>query len=112
MLLAFRKYLDQRSYAECVHHGNAFDICLRPHKKFDRAIIPTQYGRDAILRVIAPLVKKSGMIHFYTFKKWHQVPVLIEEYEKKGFCVNFFRSCGNVAPGVSRWVFDLIKSDP
>ena len=96
----------------CIINGNAFDICLRPHKKFDRVIIPTPYGRDAILQVIAPLVKKSGMIHFYTFKKWHQVPVLIEEYEKKGFCVNFFRSCGDVAPGVSRWVFDLIKSDP
>jgi tRNA (guanine37-N1)-methyltransferase len=96
----------------CIINGNAFDICLRPHKKFDRAIIPTPYGRDAILRVIAPLVKKWGMIHFYTFKKRHQVPVLIEEYETKGFHVNFFRSCGNVAPGVSRWVFDLIKSDP
>ena len=96
----------------CIINGNAFDICLRPHKKFDRAIIPTPYGGDAILRVIAPLVKKCGMIHFYTFKKRHQVPVLIEEYEKEGFHVNFFRSCGNVAPRVSRWVFDLIKSGP
>jgi tRNA (guanine37-N1)-methyltransferase len=93
----------------CIINGNAFDTFPVASEKFDRAIIPTPYGMDPILDVTAPLVKKNGMIHFYTFKNRHQVPWLIEEYETKGLGVLFFRSCGNVAPGVSRWVFDLRK---
>lgn len=93
----------------CIINGNAFDTCPVTSEKFDRAIIPTPYGMDPILDVTAPLVKKNGMIHFYTFKNRHQVPLLVEEYETKGLGVLFFRSCGNVAPGVSRWVFDLRK---
>jgi len=34
---------------------------------------------------------------------------LIEKYRKMGLKVEFYRRTGNVAPGVSRWVFDLIK---
>jgi tRNA (guanine37-N1)-methyltransferase len=93
----------------CIINGNAFDICHIAYNVFDRAIIPMPYGMDPILDVIAPLVKKNGMIHFYTFKNRHQIPLLLGGFENKGLCVNFFRPCGNVAPGVSRWVFDLIK---
>jgi tRNA (guanine37-N1)-methyltransferase len=78
--------------------------------KFDRAIIPTPYGMDQILDVLLPLVKKGGMIHFYTFKKKDQIDGLIAKYENTGLEVEFYRSCGNVAPGVCRWVFDLVKS--
>lgn len=77
--------------------------------KFDRAIIPTPYGMDQILDDLLSLVKKGGMIHFYTFKKRHQIDDLIAKYENTGLEVEFYRSCGNVAPGVSRWVFDLVK---
>jgi tRNA (guanine37-N1)-methyltransferase len=77
--------------------------------KFDRAIIPTPYGMDHILDVLLPLVKKGGTIHFYTFKKKHQIDGLIAKYENAGLKVEFYRSCGNVAPNVSRWVFDLVK---
>jgi tRNA (guanine37-N1)-methyltransferase len=77
--------------------------------KFDRAIIPTPYGLDRILDVLSPLVKKGGTIHLYTFKKWHQIDLLIEKYETSGLRVEFHRRCGNVAPAVSRWVFDLVK---
>jgi tRNA (guanine37-N1)-methyltransferase len=95
----------------CIINGNAFTMCFRRFFQFDRAIIPTPYGMDAILDVIGPLVKKRGMIHFYTFKTRQQVSMLIEEYEKKGLGVKFFRQCGNVAPGVYRWVFDLFRMD-
>lgn len=78
--------------------------------KFDRAIIPTPYGMDQILDVLLPLVKKEGMIHFYTFKKKEQIDGLIAKYETMGLKAEFYRSCGNVAPCVSRWVFDLVKS--
>ena len=77
--------------------------------KFDRAIIPTPYGMDQALDILSPLVKKGGAIHFYTFKKKHQIDGLIAKYENAGLKVEFYRSCGNVAPCVCRWVFDLVK---
>ena len=80
-----------------------------PKNGFDRAIVPTPYGMDCFLGEVSGHVRKGGSIHFYTFKTESQIPGLIEEYRKMGFDVEFYRRCGNVAPGVSRWVFDLIK---
>ncbi|HWR24816.1 MAG TPA: class I SAM-dependent methyltransferase family protein [Methanosarcina sp.] len=76
---------------------------------FDRAIVPTPYGMDHFLGGISKLVKRGGYIHFYTFKAEAQLPGIIKEYEKMGFEVEFYRRSGNIAPGISRWVFDLIK---
>ncbi len=80
-----------------------------PENGFDRAIVPTPYGMDHFLCEISKLVRKEGNIHFYTFKAESQIPGLINEYEKMGLEVELYRSSGNVAPGISRWVFDLIK---
>ncbi|WP_048143387.1 class I SAM-dependent methyltransferase [Methanosarcina horonobensis] len=80
-----------------------------PENGFDRAIIPTPYGLDYFLEEVSDFIKKGGYIHFYTFKTESQIPELIEEYKKLGLEVEFYRRAGNVAPGVSRWVFDLIK---
>jgi len=87
----------------------AFVLCGHLKHKFDRAVVPTPYGRDEILDSITPIVKPGGTIHFYTFKKRHQIEGLIREFKEKGLVVEFHRRCGNVAPGVSRWVFDLVK---
>jgi tRNA (guanine37-N1)-methyltransferase len=92
-----------------VIQGDAFDTSLFPTYDFDRAIIPTPYGMDAIFEVIAPRVKRGGMIHFYTFKNRQQADALGPEFGQKGFEVVIQRRCGNVAPAVSRWVYDLIK---
>jgi tRNA (guanine37-N1)-methyltransferase len=89
--------------------GDAFDTSLLPAYSFDRAIIPTPYGMDAIFEGIAPRVKRGGMIHFYTFRNRDQADALVTEFGEKGFEVVTRRRCGNVAPGVSRWVFDLVK---
>ena len=89
--------------------GDAFDISLIPKYPFDRAIIPTPYGMDAIFDVVAPLVKPQGMIHFYTFRNREQADALGAEFGQKGFEIVNRRRCGNVAPGVSRWVYDLVK---
>ncbi|WP_406655935.1 class I SAM-dependent methyltransferase family protein [Methanolobus sp. ZRKC2] len=78
---------------------------------FDRAIIPTPYGMDHFLETISGLVKAGGHLHFYTFKVKEQIPELVEVYENMGFETEFYRRCGNVAPGVSRWVFDLRKKE-
>lgn len=80
-----------------------------PDSGFDRAIVPTPYGMDHFLEKISKLVRKGGYIHFYTFKAESQIPGLINEYKKMGFEVELYRRAGNVAPGISRWVFDLIK---
>ncbi len=77
---------------------------------FDRIVIPAPYGMDEILDAASPAVKKGGMVHLYTFKKRHQIEGLVKSYRDKSFEVMFYRRCGNVAPGVSRWAFDLMKS--
>lgn len=80
-----------------------------PKNGFDRAIVPTPYGMDHFLGEISKLVRKGGYIHFYTFKAESQIPAIIKDYEKMGLGVELYRRAGNVAPGISRWVFDLIK---
>ncbi len=74
---------------------------------FDRVIIPAPYGMDQILETVPPLLKKGGLVHFYTFKKYHEINELLKSYGNMGFKVLFHRRCGNVAPGVCRWAFDM-----
>ena len=88
--------------------GDAFDTSLLPLYLFDRAIIPTPYGMDSIFDVLASRVKPGGIIHFTTFKNRNQADALSMEFSLKGFGVILQRRCGHVAPGVSRWVFDLV----
>lgn len=92
-----------------VIRADATDIPLMLKDHFHRAIIPTTYGMDQFLYTVSQVVMPEGMIHFYTFKKQHQIEGLTADYESKGFKVLNCRRCGNVAPGVSRWVFDMTK---
>ena len=89
--------------------GDVFDTTLIPNITFDRAIIPTPYGMDTILDVIVPLVRKGGVIHFYTFRNRLQIEGLVSDFEGKGLNVVRYRRCGHVAPSVSRWVFNCRK---
>ena len=91
--------------------SEAKDLQL-PENGFDRAIVPTPYGMDHSLVGVSKFVRQGGHIHFYTFKAESQIPDLIKEYEKMGLEVEFYRRRGNVAPGISRWVFDLIEVSP
>jgi tRNA (guanine37-N1)-methyltransferase len=92
-----------------VIEGDAFDRSIYPDRLFDRAIIPTPYGRDGILDLIAPMVRPDGIIHFYTFRNQRQSEQIVREFGRKGLPVVLLRRCGNVAPSVSRWAFDLRK---
>jgi tRNA (guanine37-N1)-methyltransferase len=92
--------------------GDALETSLLPHTEFDRLIIPAPYGMDHALEVLLPCLSYGGMAHFYTFKKKEQLPGLIAAYEGGGLEVVFHASCGNVAPGVSRWVFDMVRQCP
>ncbi len=87
--------------------GKSFKV---PEAGFDRAIVPTPYGMDHFLREVSILIRKGGYIHFYTFKAESQIPGLIDEYKKMGLELELYRRVGNIAPGINRWVFDLIKS--
>jgi len=89
--------------------GDAWDTSLALEKCYDRIIIPTPYGMDAILDRFTPFVRGRGVIHFYTFKAGNEIADLIDTFSGKGFVPACYRSCGNVAPGISRWVFDLVK---
>lgn len=89
--------------------GDAFDTARFAHKEFDRLIIPAPYGMDHALETLLPLLAEGGMVHFYTFKARQQIPALISGYEGKGLTVRYSAPCGNVAPGISRWVFDMIR---
>ncbi|MDG6243984.1 MAG: class I SAM-dependent methyltransferase family protein [Methanolobus sp.] len=92
-----------------VINADACNISNMIRAEFDRAIIPTPYGMDYFLESISTLVKPGGYIHFYTFKPKEDIYGLIQRYGNMGFEVLFHRRCGNVAPGISRWVFDLKK---
>jgi tRNA (guanine37-N1)-methyltransferase len=90
-------------------HGDARDMALLQGKRFDRIIIPTPYGMDDSLGLFSPFTAWDGMIHFYTFKAGNEIPALEQEFSLKGFDITFQNDCGNVAPGIKRWVFDLVK---
>jgi len=87
--------------------GNAFDTSLIPVTPFDRIIIPTPYGMDPILDVLKPYVKPEGMVHFYTFRNKGQISELKKVFSRNEYEITRIRMCGNVAPSVARWVFDL-----
>ncbi|HOX34727.1 MAG TPA: hypothetical protein PLO06_03430 [Methanoregulaceae archaeon] len=87
--------------------GDAFDRSLLQKDGFDRAIIPAPYGKDGILWILAPVIRPGGTIHIYTFRKKSEIYGLIAKYRSRKLSVVTYRRCGNVAPGVSRWVFDL-----
>lgn len=82
---------------------------IKGKNQFDRAIIPTAYGLDEALFKTSPLVKKEGKIHFYTFKTKEEIRPYSLYLEKNDLKILSFRRCGNIAPGVFRYVFDLQK---
>jgi tRNA (guanine37-N1)-methyltransferase len=90
-------------------NADAFQMARFLKKGFHRAVIPAPYGRDDILETALQLVKPGGRVHIYTFKTHQQIEPLKRRYEELGLEVLLSRRCGNVAPGVSRWAFDLAK---
>ncbi len=78
-------------------------------KHFDRIVMPTPYGQDNFLNHAENLLKPGGMVHFYTFKKDFEIDHFKRLLEERGWEIEFYRGCGNVAPRVKRYVFDLKK---
>lgn len=96
--------------ARChVIRGDALDIPLLPVHRFDRIIIPAPYGMDSALDRLLPLLSQGGTAHFYTFKTRQEIPGLAAAYAAQGLDVTYSAACGNVAPGISRRVFDITR---
>ena len=89
--------------------ADAFSMASLLKRSFDRAIVPTPYGMDRIVDRLPGMVRRGGIVHFYTFKKAQQIEGLKRSYEDLGLEVLLCRRCGNVAPNVSRWAFDMQK---
>lgn len=79
-------------------------------KLFDRIVMPTPYGHDYFLDHAGDLLKPGGIVHFYTFKKDFEIDHFRKLLEDKGWHIEFYRNCGNVAPRVKRYVFDMRKA--
>ena len=90
-------------------NDNAFRIPDLVHPDFNRVISPTPYGMDKILDTLARMVKKGGSIHFYTFKSGREIEPLQRSFRERGLTCPTYHDCGFVAPGICRYVFDLIK---
>ena len=110
LYLAENARLNQVEGMIAIINADAFQMAKLLRRNFHRAVIPAPYGADGILETVLPLVKSRGCLHFYIFKKLHQIEPLKKSYEDLGLEVMQVHSCGNVAPGVCRWVFDLVKS--
>lgn len=99
-----------------IREGDVGEILPGLPAMFDRAIVPAPYGYDQVLFSLLPNIREGAMIHFYTFKRASQIPAITKEYEDADLRVCTVRRCGYVAPGVARYVFDLLKqkseSDP
>ncbi len=76
---------------------------------FDRAIIPTPYGLDEAFIPIERIIRPGGVLHYYSFMNRTEAIEQCEQFSDAGFAVTRCHRCGNVAPSVSRWVFDLVK---
>jgi len=90
-------------------NADAFSMASLLKKRFERVIVPTPYGLDWIVDCLPRMVRRGGIVHFYTFKKAQQIEGLKRSYENLGLEVLRCRRCGNVAPFVSRWAFDMQK---
>ena len=91
--------------------GDLLRITGLIHRPFDRAIVPAPYGKEQILEKLSPLITPGGRVHLYLFKKPYQIDSMRDVFRESGYDTVSVRRCGNVAPGVSRFVFDMKKNN-
>jgi tRNA (guanine37-N1)-methyltransferase len=102
-----KKNLELNHLEANIVHGNACQINNLFKIRFDRIVMPAPYGQDFFLDIAQSLIEPGGYVHFYTFKKDFEIPHFKCLLEQKGWNIEFYRDCGNVAPRVKRYVFDL-----
>jgi tRNA (guanine37-N1)-methyltransferase len=102
-----RKNLELNHIEANIVCGDARQISNLFKTTFDRIVMPTPYGQDIFLDIVRSILRPGGYVNFYTFKKDFEIPHFKRLLEEKGWNIDFFRDCGNVAPRVKRYVFDL-----
>jgi tRNA (guanine37-N1)-methyltransferase len=102
-----QKNLELNHIEANIVYGDARQINNLFKVSFDRIVMPAPYGQDFFLDIAHSILRPGGYVHFYTFKKDFEIPHFKRLLEKKGWNIDFFRDCGNVAPRVKRYVFDL-----
>jgi tRNA (guanine37-N1)-methyltransferase len=102
-----RKNLELNHIEANVILGDARHIYNIFKNGFDRIVMPAPYGQDFFLDYARSNLKPGGYVHFYTFKKDFEIPHFRRLLEEKGWFIDFYRECGDVAPRVKRYVFDL-----
>jgi len=102
-----RKNLELNHIEANIVHGDARQINNLFKTSFDRIVMPAPYGQDFFLEIGHSILRSGGYIHLYTFKKDFEIPHFKYLLEEKGWNIDYFRDCGNVAPRVKRYVFDL-----
>jgi tRNA (guanine37-N1)-methyltransferase len=105
--LFLKKNLELNHIEANIVHGDARYAKNLFKKSFDRIVMPAPYGQDFFLDIAQSILKPNGYIHFYTFKKDFEIPHFRRLLEEKGWHIDFYRDCGNVAPRVKRYVFDM-----
>lgn len=102
-----KKNLELNNIDSNIFQGDALHTTNLFRTKFDRIVMPAPYGQDFFLDIAKSTLKPGGYIHFYTFKKDFEIVHFRRLLEEKGWSIDLCRSCGNVAPRVKRYVFDI-----
>lgn len=99
-----------------VHLGDVRVVVPELKGEFDRVVMPSPYNADDFLDVALQKVRSGGMLHVYTFAGEEEVEskkeMLLKKIRDLGWEgeVLFYRECGNFAPRVNRYVFDIMVS--
>ncbi len=102
-----RKNLELNHIEANIILGDARNMTNLFRNGFDRIVMPAPYGQDFFLDMAQLILRPGGCVHFYTFKKDFEIPHFKRLLEEKGWQIDFSRDCGDVAPRVKRYVFDL-----
>lgn len=110
LFLADNARLNRVEDGMAIVNGDALQSARLLRRQFDRAVLPAPYGLTGALEAVLPLVKRGGWLHFYTFANPLQIEPLFSHYEDLGLSIMNCRRCGNIAPRVSRWAFDMKRN--
>lgn len=97
-----------------VIEGDVREIVPKLEGKFDRIVMPAPYNAEDFIYLAVEKIKKGGFIHFYTFAGEEEVEEKAEKIKKRfsdyGVDIEIIhqRECGNFAPRVNRYVFDIL----
>ncbi|HLC86192.1 MAG TPA: class I SAM-dependent methyltransferase family protein [Candidatus Nanoarchaeia archaeon] len=79
--------------------GDVKNICPRLKIKFDRILMPLPKNANEYLDIAARLLKKGGIIHFYSFAEKEKFDSAIEEIKNKlNVKILDIVKCGQVSP--------------